>query len=68
MKPGQRAYRSYSFHNDLEDGARMQKAGGCRRSGRTGPCGFAQSIGYSRLLAGVAVAVGRQLVELISRR
>jgi hypothetical protein len=27
MKPGQRAYHSYSFHDDLEDGAKMQKAG-----------------------------------------
>jgi hypothetical protein len=27
MRPGQRAYRSYSFHDDLEDGAKMQKAG-----------------------------------------
>jgi hypothetical protein len=27
MKPGQRAYRSYSFHDDLEDGIKMQKAG-----------------------------------------
>jgi hypothetical protein len=27
MKPGQRAYQSYSFHNDLEQGAKMKKSG-----------------------------------------
>ncbi len=27
MKPGQRGYRSYSFHDDLEAGDKMQKAG-----------------------------------------
>ena len=27
MKPGQRAYRLYSFHDDLEAGSKMQKAG-----------------------------------------
>jgi len=27
MKPGQRAYRSYSFHDDLESGDKMQKSG-----------------------------------------
>jgi hypothetical protein len=27
MKPGQRAYRSYSFHDDLESGDKMQKTG-----------------------------------------
>ncbi len=27
MKPGQRAYRSYSFHDDLESGDKMRKSG-----------------------------------------
>ena len=27
MKPGDRAYRSYSFHDDLEQGAKMKESG-----------------------------------------
>ena len=27
MKPGQRAYRSHSFHDDVESGEKMQKSG-----------------------------------------